>query len=69
MEMVVAGADQDLVEGGAIDHETFSFGAYRGHAVRQVPDANVGRRVAHCRGPGIGEKLAYLSPRWEGIGG
>ena len=67
--MVVAGADQDFVEGGAIDHETFSVGAYRGHAVRQVPDANVGWRAAHCCGPGIGEELAHLGPRREGIGG
>ena len=37
--------------------------------MRQVPDANVGRRAAHCCGPGIGEELAHLGPRWEGIGG
>ena len=29
----------------------------------------MGWGAAHCGGPGIGEELAYLSPRWEGIGG
>ena len=37
--------------------------------MRQVPNANVGWRAAHCCGPGIGEESAHLGPRREGIGG
>ena len=69
MEMVVSGADQDVVEGGAVDHEAFSVITHFAHAVRQVADANVRRRALQCGGPGIGEELAHFGARWEGIGG
>ena len=65
----MAGADEDYVEGGAVDHKPVSVRVYLAHAVRQVADEYVCRGAVQGSGPGIGKKLAHLCARREGICG
>ena len=69
VEVVVAGADEDFVERGAVDLKSVSIRPYLAHAVRQVADAYVYWGAVQGSGPSIGKKLAHLCARWEGIGG
>ena len=64
----MAGADEDFVEGRAIDDEPVVSGRHRTHTLGEVSNAHVLRGAVQGSSPRIGQELPYLRARREGIG-